>query len=148
MPLFSELTCFCLEGFLKMRLILLGILAICMASACTKKPTAEECQQAVTHISDILQKEASEKMKQELARSGAPTSVDAGKGMAEAMKNMQGTEVWAHVRSAHLEECSRQPQARASCISNATSVDELIKTCGMKSTGDPRGNGVKLEWPE
>ena len=125
----------------------LAVIGLCMSTACTKKPTEVECQQAVTHLSDILQKEATEKMKQMQAQMGVPASVDPGKGMAEAMKNMQGSETWAFVRNAHIAACQSHPQKLAFCVSNASTVDELVNSCGMKASPGPRG-GVTLSWPD
>ena len=120
-----------------------------MAIACAKKPTPEECQQAVSHLFDIMKKEATEQMKQNVAQMGVPTSEKAEAGMAEAFKGMQSTAVWERVRSAHVEACQHQPQTRATCVTNATTIDELVKVCGMKpSPGGPRGGGLTIAWPD
>lgn len=135
-----------MSSHLHTRSILLTATVLCVAIACTKKPTVEECQLAADHVFELLEKEAMAQFKEKSAQIGAPTSDKADQAMAEISKNMRSTETWTRVRDGHVKACQRQPQTRANCVANAMTVDDLSRTCGMKVSSGP--GGVKVDWPE
>jgi hypothetical protein len=133
---------------MRTRFAVLTFLGIFLAMGCTKKPTAEECQQAVNHMFEILQKESAEEMKRNAERMGVQVPQEAANKMEETRKEMQNNSTWTFVNNAHLQACKRQPQTRTICINNAKTLNELVEVCGMKpSTGGPRG-GVTISWPD
>ena len=107
------------------------------ALACTKQPTAAECDQAWHHVADILQAVAREDMQ----RIGAPLPEQAKRMMAEHMgKSLQQAEsspMGAQIHAAQLQACQAKPLARAHCILNATTVEDLVNVCQMKASKEP-----------
>ena len=128
-------------------------LGFCAAVGCTKKPSAEECARAWRHVSDILVEMAIEDVK----RIGAELPDDARQQMAADLKAMQGegggpkavekTTFGKQVQAAQIAACQDRPRARAACILDATTVEQLVKVCGMKASSGFRG-GVSLSWPD
>ncbi len=120
-----------------------AILGVCAAMACTRRPSAEECDRAWDHVSEVLRDRAFEDVKRM-----APDFPDsAKKGLAEQMKQFQATPMGRGVHEAMIEACRSKPQARATCILGANTVEELVKVCGMKPSAGARG-GVSLSWPD
>jgi hypothetical protein len=113
------------------------------AAACTRKPSAEECGRAWQHVSEILEGMAIEDMN----RMAADVPDDVKKRMAEDLKARWATMMEGRVRDALIEACQRQPLARARCVLDAKTVEELVKVCGMKASPGFRG-GVALSWPD
>ena len=119
--------------------IVMGLSAV----ACTKKPSAEECGRAWRHVSEILEAMAIEDMSQ----FGADVPDEIKRRMAEDLKARRATAMEGRVGDALIEACQRQPLARARCVLEAKTVEELVKVCGMKASPGFRG-GVALSWPD
>ncbi len=113
------------------------------AAACTRKPSAEECGRAWQHVSEILEEMAIE----DLNRMAADAPDNVRKRMAEDLKAGRATLMSGQVRDALIEACQRQSLARARCVLDAKTVEELVKVCGMKASQGFRG-GVALSWPD
>lgn len=113
------------------------------AAACIKKPSAEECGRAWQHVLEVLEEMAIEDMN----RLGADVPDEAKKRMAEDLKAMRATALGGQAHDALIEACQRQPLARARCVLDAKTVEELVKVCGMKASPGFRG-GVALSWPD
>jgi hypothetical protein len=134
---------------MRTKLWLPAVLGLSMIVACAKKPTLEECQQAVNHIFDLMKKESTEQMKKAAEQMGVQIPEKAQADPSKGFEEMQNSAIGKMVRNSHLAACQKQPQTRATCVSNATTLEELVNVCKMKAShGGPRGGGVTITWPD
>jgi hypothetical protein len=62
-------------------------------------------------------------------------------------KAVENTTFGKQVQAAQIAACQDRLRARAACILDATTVEQLVKVCGMKASSGFRG-GVSLSWPD
>lgn len=115
---------------------------LCVAVACTRRPSAEECDRAWDHVGEVLKDMAAEDMK----RMSADVPDEIKEKLAAEFKAMKPP-VDGRVHAAQIDACQEKPRARATCILGAKTVEELVNVCGMKASQGYRG-GVSLSWPD
>lgn len=130
------------------KLMFAALLAFSFLSACTKRPTADECERAVRRMVDVMDKEAVEQFRKSVEESGSVPVAGVEEHMKEAARQRESSPGWEPVWNAHIAACQRQPQTRALCVAGASSTEGLVNDCGMKpSQGGPRG-GLTISWPD
>jgi hypothetical protein len=122
------------------------LLAICLTLSCAKKPTPEECQQAVGNLSKLLSKHVIEQMRKNIVDTG-PVGAAAREDMDKALKRVEESSGLEDADQRNFEICAKQKQTRVICVSAAKTLDETVQTCGMKQLEGGPGD-VTISWPD
>ena len=96
----------------------------------------------------ILGKEVIERMKRAI-NDASPSASQLREDMDKQLREIDAAPLPEKLDDLNLHECQRQSRTCVLCVANANSVEEFVKTCGMKQSEGADGKGdVTIHWPD